>query len=599
MNKFNPSRPLRVLTLLKQIPKFEEMALGSDGRLQRDGLELHMNDYCRRGARTAIDLARASDGSCTAMTLGPASAESVLREAILAGADTGLHLVGDAFAGSDTLATASALAAAVRRRGDFDAIFCGRNSVDADTGQVPAQLAELLGWPLLTGVREFKLEGETVHALLEHDDEWSRTEVELPAVISCAERLCDPVKIKDPVQWATVDASLISKLTPEDLGPGPWGSTASPTWVGNVKLLEDSRAREKLDGVGAQPIERLLEVLRKRNALEVERSDTTAGQVRERLGVSHPDARLIVVLAEPKRARVTRELLGEAAAVAGSVDGRVVVVGGDLAEPETLCAWGADEILELTGSSCEEDVAAALAEPLRSAWAVLAPGTAWGREIASRLSARHAAGLTGDAVELAVHDNRLIALKPAFGGQLVAEIGCSSSMQMATVRPGVLTLREPRTAGSIPRRPLDVTSRSRLRILERWREDDADELANANFVIGVGQGVDPGDYPQLEAWAEEMGAVLCATRKVTDQGWMPRARQVGITGHCIAPRLYIGIGTSGKFNHTVGVRRAGTNVGINPDPDCSLWDWCDIGLVGDWKQAFERLVPKIVAELTT
>ena len=76
MIDYSPDRPLRVLTLLKQIPKFEEMALGPDGRLQRDGLELHMNDYCRRGARAAIDLAQASGGSCTAMTLGPDSIPS-------------------------------------------------------------------------------------------------------------------------------------------------------------------------------------------------------------------------------------------------------------------------------------------------------------------------------------------------------------------------------------------------------------------------------------------------------------------------------------------------------------------------------------------
>ena len=594
MSEFRPTRALRTLTLLKQIPKFEEMSLGPDGRLKRDGLELHMNDYCRRGARTAIDLARASGGTCTAMPLGPASAQTVLREAILAGAESGLHIVGDAFAGSDTFATASALAAAIRSQDPFDAVFCGRNSVDADTGQVPAQLAQLLDWPLLTGVREIRLEGETVYALLEHDDEWVQVQVELPAVISCAERLCDPVKIKDPELWATVDARHISELTPENLGPGPWGSAGSPTWVGNVKLLAHARQKEKLGGVERDQIERVIDALRERGAFDFAASDATVGRVRE---ASSAPQRRLAVLAEQGRARVTRELLGEAAEIANRVQAVVLSVGGDLEEPALLRSWGADEVLELRGSTQDEDVAAALAEPLASFWAVLAPGTARGRELASRLSARWGAGLTGDAVELAVHDDRLIALKPAFGGQLVAEIGCSSPTQMATLRPGVLALRAPRAAEPIPVHSLDVAAQSRLRVEKRWRDDDADELANAEFVIGVGQGVDTADYPLLERWAAELGAVLCATRKVTDQGWMPRARQVGITGHCISPKLYIGIGTSGKFNHTVGVRRAGTNVGINPDPDCPLWDWCDIGLVGDWKAAFERLVPRLRAEI--
>ncbi|MDG1465244.1 MAG: hypothetical protein P8Q20_09160, partial [Acidimicrobiales bacterium] len=100
-----PPRPLRIAALVKQIPKFQEMRLGNDGRLVRDGLELHMNDYCRRGVRAGCDLAEATGGTCTAITLGPDAAETVLREAILCGCIEGIHVTGSAFAGSDTLAT--------------------------------------------------------------------------------------------------------------------------------------------------------------------------------------------------------------------------------------------------------------------------------------------------------------------------------------------------------------------------------------------------------------------------------------------------------------------------------------------------------------
>ena len=97
----------------------------------------------------------------------------------------------------------------------------------------------------------------------------------------------------------------------------------------------------------------------------------------------------------------------------------------------------------------------------------------------------------------------------------------------------------------------------------------------------------------LDELAERLGAALCATRKVTDKGWMPRARQVGITGHSIAPQLYVGIGTSGKYNHTVGVRSSGTIVGINPDPDAALWRFVDVGIVADWREALPLLVDAI------
>ena len=70
MFDFRPSRPLRIASLVKQIPKFEEMELSPDGRLVRAGVELHMNDYCRRAVRTGCELALASEGTCTAITLG-------------------------------------------------------------------------------------------------------------------------------------------------------------------------------------------------------------------------------------------------------------------------------------------------------------------------------------------------------------------------------------------------------------------------------------------------------------------------------------------------------------------------------------------------
>jgi electron transfer flavoprotein alpha subunit len=81
-----------------------------------------------------------------------------------------------------------------------------------------------------------------------------------------------------------------------------------------------------------------------------------------------------------------------------------------------------------------------------------------------------------------------------------------------------------------------------------------------------------------------------ATRKVTDKGWMPRARQIGITGRTIAPRLFVSIGASGKFNHAVGVRAAGTVVAINPDLDAPIWAHADVGIVGDWREVVPLLV---------
>ena len=87
---------------------------------------------------------------------------------------------------------------------------------------------------------------------------------------------------------------------------------------------------------------------------------------------------------------------------------------------------------------------------------------------------------------------------------------------------------------------------------------------------------------------------FCATRKVTDNGWLPRARQIGITGRSIAPRLFVSIGASGKFNHIVGVRAARTVLAINPNPEALIFRAADIGVVGDYRE----VVPQLVAAIT-
>ena len=350
----NPTadRPLRIATLVKQIPKFEEMRLGDDGRLVRDGVELHMNDYCRRAVRTGCDLAEATGGTCTAITRGPPEAHTGLREAILCGCAGGLHVSDPAFAGSDTLATARALAGALEAHGPWDLVLCGRNSVDADTGQVPAQVAELLGLPFLSGVRELDLVKGTVRVLLEHDDEWVRAEVDLPAVLSCAERLCDPCKIKEPEAWATVDARLLTSITAAEIGPGLWGQAGSPTSVGKVRVLEVPRTGERLEGAGVEQVDRVVEVLRDRGALVAD--DRPSDRVPE----PSPDGHEVVVLVEPDRERVAAELL----AVAAGLGGRVTAIG--IGAAADLSARGADRVLNVDGTLHEDDLAALLAQRL-------------------------------------------------------------------------------------------------------------------------------------------------------------------------------------------------------------------------------------------
>jgi electron transfer flavoprotein alpha subunit len=584
-------RPLRIAALVKQIPVGESMTLGPGGRLVREGIELEMNAYCRRAVSKGVEWARESGGTCTVFTLGPPSAEDVLREAIAWGADGGVHLCDPAFSGSDTLATARSLAAALVREGAFDLILVGRNSLDGDTGQVGPEIAQLVGLPFATGVRQMGIEGEDLALTLEHDDGSEEVEVSLPVLLSVAERLCEPCKVPPPSR-AEVSPDRIRVLTGGELGEGPWGQEGSPTRVGSTRAMHHERANKVLSGTAAEQVAEAMALLDERGALVPTAPDPVNAPTAA--VVSKAGGGMIAVLIEPDRPQVGAEILGTAARLAAAIGGHVHAVAFAGAPVGGLGASGADAVTTFTGVPNAEDVAAAMLEWSRAnpIWAVLGPSTSFGREVLGRLAAALGAGLVGDAIGLEIADGELVAAKPAFSGALVADITCTSEVRLVSVRPGVLPLPTPRE--HTPEVfSWAITPRSRVRVVAQRRDDDVEVLARADMVIGVGAGVQPHEYAELSPLAALLGAELAATRKVTDKGWAPRARQVGITGRSIAPRLYVAVGLSGKFNHMVGARSAGTILAINEDPDALVFSQCDIGIVGDW----HVIVPELAAAL--
>ena len=588
---------MRIAVIIKQVPRFDGIVMGQDGRLVRSGVELEMNPFCRRAVAMGVELTRRLSGECIVLSLGPPEAEDVLREAVAWGADEGVLISDQAFAGSDTLATARALASAIRKLGPFDLVLTGRNSVDADTGQVAPELAQLLDYPMLNSARTLEVRDDTVSAHLESEGGWLDAEVRLPAIITCAERLCEPAKVKKEGRDA-VPARRIRHWTSADLGPGPWGEAASPTTVGEIRRLEVTRRRRLLDGPVDEQVAIVVAEIGDSGLLDqAEESPMNRGSVAD--GWVRGAASIVVVL-EDGLARMSRELLGAAARLAADIKGHVTAFAPDGAfEPATLLGWGADHILLLRGSQIAEDVAHAIGQwgEDRSPWAVLAPSTLWGREVAARFAARSNAGLVGDAIDLVIDQGRLVSYKPALGGLNIAQIAIRSPIQMVTVRPGVLQAPEiPRQVrGAREIDTIDVAARSRVRILASGTDDQLESLDGASVIIGVGLGVDPKDYPLLEPLRAVLGAELGASRKVTDRGWLPRSRQIGITGRSVAPRLYIAIGLSGNSNHMVGVSTAGTIVAINRNPDAPVFDSCDLGIVGDWREVVPKLSDSLSA----
>ena len=611
---------MRIAVLVKQIPAPVEFQM-QDGRLVRDGVPLEVNAYCRRANAKAVELA-GDDGEVVVFTMGPPPAADALREMIACGAHRGVHLCDPAFAGSDTLATAVALAAAVRCEGPFDLVMAGLNSLDSDTGQVPVEVAELLDLPFAAGVRDLEVADSAFTARLETDDGYRTVTGDLPAALSTAERLCSPSKAP-PEVYREVAAERIVRLTAADLDVPveQLGASGSPTSVGPIRVLTATRRALRAASV-AEAVDLLEEFGAFSDAPEPDDADSDDLPVSAVLLESGRDGAeaetgersVWCFFTEPG---VGAELLGEAAELAAWISGSVTAVttaAGNGADSEpgrailastnegdqaAFGAAGADRLLVVPSapepSQQAEALAAAAGE--RLPWALLVEGTRSGRVVASIVAARCGWGLTGDAVGLEVSpDGRLVAWKPAFGGRLQVPILSRSPVQMATIRPGVLALRTPRAnAPELEVEVLPAPRPARVRTLSAKREDDdTGELRRARTVVAVGVGVDPDGYPVIDELRAALGgAALGATRRVTDPGWVPRGRQIGVTGHAVAPRLLVAVGSSGRFNHTVGIRNAGVLMAVNSDPDAEIFDQVDVGIVGEW----QTVVPELTAEL--
>lgn len=587
---------MRILATAKQVPSSsEDLLLDSRGTMIREGIALEMNPYCKRAVAKAVELAQLTNGNSMVVSLGPPSAEDILLEALAWGVDEAVLLSDPLFAGSDTLATARALAAFVKKEGPFDLILTGHSSLDSETGQVGAELAELLDLAFADSVRELDLDKDNklVNLRCEQDDGGRLLSVPLPAVLAVAERLCPPAKVHRDI-WSEIPSSRVRKLKADDLDPkGPWGLQGSPTQVGSVRSFgKVPRLLWRLDKPVESQVEDALEILIERKAFEGSLEQTTE-QVASPTG---KDDQSICVVLEPNREQFNRELLGRAALLAHQIDAKVLAISTEAFNLSQIWKWGTDELVVLNGSKIEQDIAATI-----SCWAqsqsveiMMFPASYWGREVAARTAARLEAGLIGDAVDIQIENKRLLAFKPANRGSQLVAITAKSKVQMVSVRPGVLPLLLPRSGLQVANMStLKGVNKSQVQVRKSWRDDNFEDLLNASIVIGLGAGVPNNQYGQIYQLADLLGAQVAATRKVTDKGWIQRSRQVGITGRSISPRLYIAIGISGKYNHLAGVSGAQNIVAINNDPDAVIFSNCDLAIVGNWDEVVSYMIDKI------
>ena len=615
MNQSNPSDAvycirMKLIVCIKQVPEVAEIKFdAATNTIVRQGVPNVVSPFDRRALAEAIRLRDLCGGEVIVLTMGPPQAREALVECLGAGADRAIHLVDPAFAGSDTLATARALGLALRNE-PFDIIFCGKYSVDAETGQVGPELAELLDLPQITGAT--RLEVSDDHRVLtverETDDGFETIESELPVLLTAAERLVRPIKVKEP-QLEAGRAKPILEVSATQLSADTsiFGVSGSPTWVQEIKSLARTRQVEMIHGSTSEELAaNLIEKLKARGALGDQKWAKQRQQVSDR-PVESPSEREVWVFAElmdGELRRVSFELLGKGIELARKINARLaaVVVGTDVDNHvEALAAHGADRVYVAGDERLARYTTAAYTSLFVDAiktytpLVVLLPSTSNGRDLAPRVAARLAIGLTADCVDLDIDERgSLVQYKPAFGGNIVALIYSRTLPQVATVKPGMLRAAAPNYSriAEVIRLAVPALNDQRQRVVAVRKEVSLEvaELDEAERVICIGMGIGgPENLKTIDGLATALGARIGATRRVVDQGWLPRHHQIGLTGKVISPMLYIGIGVRGALNHTIGIQQAGTIVAINNDPAAEIFNTADLGIVGDWSEIVRAL----------
>jgi electron transfer flavoprotein alpha subunit len=560
----------------------------------------------------AAELKKRFGGESIVMTMGPPQAKEALVEAMAMGVDRSIHLLDRAFAGSDTLATSRALAAAINSEMPVDLVLCGKYSVDAETGHVGPEVAELLGMPHASGVTQVELSNPPAQVIVEAETDYGfqRIETRIPLLLTTAERLIQPYR-PTPDEIEAAKAKPYRIVQASELDPRPlFGFDGSPTYVSEIYSIETKRRCEVIEGETIEEkVGKLVNLLCEHGLFggwKEMRQPTIRPQ--DSRTVSRKKAFWVVAELFQSRVRtVTYELLGKALGLATKLESELSVVVFSAATRDqlnTFIAHGADRVYVLKDAQLSQysndAYASALAQTIQrfEPYAVVAASTSFGRDFMPRVAARLGLGMTSDCIGLELNDKeQLVQLKPAFGGNIVAPIISKTLPSMATIRPGILAPSQPNPSrkGVITEVELNGLNPLSRVVKEEFRSDkDALKLDNGDVIVAAGAGIGgPQNLLTINRLAEVLDAPVTTTRKVVDLGWLPSQLQIGLTGRSVGPKLYVAIGIRGAFNHMVGIGRAGIVVAINNDSNAPIFKNCDYGILGDYAEVVPRLTEKL------
>ena len=293
--------------------------------------------------------------------------------------------------------------------------------------------------------------------------------------------------------------------------------------------------------------------------------------------------------------------VSEAAKLAGEIGGEahaVVVGGGDLTDElcQTLGQYGATKVFRANGpeglAQPVVDVMAKVIDDNGHEYALFGGGLL-GFEIGAGLAARKQAGVTMEVVNVVAEGGELVAERPILQDSKISRSHYRGGLGIIIGRINAFDVAE---GGSGTAEVVDVDVElsewsTKCRMVQRGEQRGADvDIEGADILVAGGRGLGKAEgFEQLEDLAGTLGGAVAATRAVVDAGWYPYAAQIGQTGKTVSPKLYLAAGISGAIQHKVGMQASENIVAINKDSNAPIFEFSDLGIVGD----LNKIVPKL------